>query len=108
MRIWGLSKTQANYRPAPRREVRCARCEYMFPPLAVGGCRLVRGPIRGTATCDQAPPRPHRYIEETEPGVRLAQRLPSAPTGIPGSDFLDGSRVRLATIPPPHPLWTIS
>ena len=53
MRIWGLSKTQANYRPAPTREVRCARCKYMFPPLAVGGCRLVRGPIRGTATCDQ-------------------------------------------------------
>jgi hypothetical protein len=42
VRIWGLSKTQANYRPAPRRDVRCARCEYMFPPLAVGGCRLVR------------------------------------------------------------------
>jgi hypothetical protein len=52
VRIWGLSKTQANYRPAPRREMRCARCEYMFPPLAVGGCRLVRGPIKGTATCD--------------------------------------------------------
>jgi hypothetical protein len=53
VRIWGLSKTQANYRPAPTREVRCARCKYMFPPLALGGCRLVRGPIRGTATCDQ-------------------------------------------------------
>ena len=51
-RIWGLSKTQANYRPAPTREVRCARCKYMFPPLALGGCRLVRGPIRGTGTCD--------------------------------------------------------
>jgi len=42
VRIWGLSKTQANYRPAPTREVRCARCKYMFPPLALGGCRLVR------------------------------------------------------------------
>jgi len=52
VRIWGLSKTQANYRPAPKPEVRCARCEYMFPPLALGGCRLVRGTIRGTATCD--------------------------------------------------------
>jgi hypothetical protein len=51
-RIWELSKAQANYRPAPTREVRCARCKYMFPPLALGGCRLVRGPIRGTGTCD--------------------------------------------------------
>jgi hypothetical protein len=57
VRIWGLSKTQANYRPAPKPEVRCARCEYMFPPLALGGCRLVRGPIRGTATCDHFTPR---------------------------------------------------
>jgi hypothetical protein len=52
VKIWGLSKTQANYRAAPTREVRCARCKYMFPPLALGGCRLVRGLIRGTGTCD--------------------------------------------------------
>ena len=52
VKIWGLSKTQANYRAAPTREVRCARCQYMFPPLALGGCRLVRGLIRGTGTCD--------------------------------------------------------
>ena len=57
MRIWGLSKTQANYRPAPTPEVRCARCKYMFPPFALGGCRLVRGPIRGAATCDHFTPR---------------------------------------------------
>jgi len=24
----------------------------MFPPLGLGGCRLVRGVIRGSATCD--------------------------------------------------------
>ena len=84
----------------------------------VGGARKRRGGThtrRSKAEMEnvpsgeaQAPPRPHRYVEETEPGVRLAQRLPSAPTGIPGSDFLDGSRMRLATIPPRHPLWTIS
>ena len=42
-RVWGLSKKNANYRPAPQAEVRCDRCKYMFPPLALGGCRLVRG-----------------------------------------------------------------
>jgi hypothetical protein len=57
VRIWGLSKTQANYRPAPTPEVRCSRCKYMFPPLAIGGCRLVRGPIRSAATCDHFAPR---------------------------------------------------
>ena len=53
VRIWGLSKKDAHYRPAPEPDVRCARCKYMFPPLALGGCRLVRGPIRGSATCDK-------------------------------------------------------
>jgi hypothetical protein len=57
VRIWGLSKTQAHYRAAPTPEVRCDRCKYMFPPLALGGCRLVRGPIRGAATCDEFTPR---------------------------------------------------
>jgi hypothetical protein len=56
-RVWGLSKKRANYRPAPQAEVRCDRCEYMFPPLALGGCRLVRGLIRGSATCDKFTPR---------------------------------------------------
>jgi len=57
MRIWGLSKRAANYRDAPAPDVRCARCAYMFPPLALGGCRLVRGVIRGSATCDEFRPR---------------------------------------------------
>jgi hypothetical protein len=52
-RMWGFSKKAANYRPAPGPEVRCERCKYMFPPLALGGCRLVRGVIRGAATCDE-------------------------------------------------------
>jgi hypothetical protein len=57
VRIWGLSKKRAHYRPAPTPEVRCDHCKYMFPPLAVGGCRLVRGLIRGSATCDHWTPR---------------------------------------------------
>ena len=56
-KIWGLSKKTANYRPAPMPEVRCDRCKYMFPPLALGGCRLVRGPIQGSATCNEFTPR---------------------------------------------------
>lgn len=57
MRIWGLSKRGAHYRPAATPDARCDRCRYMFPPLAFGGCRLVRGPIRGSATCDEFTPR---------------------------------------------------
>jgi hypothetical protein len=57
VRIWGLSKSGANYRPAPTQEVRCDRCKYMFPRLALGGCRLVRGSIRGSATCNEFTPR---------------------------------------------------
>ena len=56
-RVWSLSKKRANYRPAPKAEVRCDRCKYMFPPLALGGCRLVRGSIRASATCDEFTPR---------------------------------------------------
>lgn len=57
--VWGLSKKSANYRSSPGPpEVRCDRCKYMFPPLALGGCRLVRGLIRGSATCDKFMPRP--------------------------------------------------
>jgi hypothetical protein len=57
VRVWGLSKKGASYRPAPMPDVRCDRCKYMFPPLALGGCRLVRGLIRGSATCDEFSPR---------------------------------------------------
>ncbi len=60
-RIWGLSKTAANYRQAPSEEVRCDACRFMFPKLAVGGCRYVRGVISASSTCDQfAPTRPAR------------------------------------------------
>jgi hypothetical protein len=57
MGVWGLSKKGANYKPAPSHGVRCDRCKYMFPPLALGGCRLVRGLIQGSATCDEFIPR---------------------------------------------------
>jgi len=51
------SKQAARYRKAPDAHVHGDRCEYMFPPLAIGGCRLVRGVIRGSATCDEFRPR---------------------------------------------------
>jgi hypothetical protein len=57
-RVWGLSKKKANYQPAPAPGVRCDRCTYMFPPLALGGCRLVRGLIQASATCDEFKRRP--------------------------------------------------
>jgi hypothetical protein len=52
-KIWGLSKRAADYRPAPEPGVRCDGCRYMFPPLAFGGCRLVRGLIRSSGTCEE-------------------------------------------------------
>ena len=55
--IWSLSKKAAHYRAAPSPEVRCQVCRYMFPPLAVGGCRLVRGLIQSSGTCDRFVPR---------------------------------------------------
>jgi hypothetical protein len=64
--IWGLSKREANYGPAPTPDVRCDRCKYMFPPLAVGGCRLVRGLIHGGDSCKEFTPRkPARTEPET-------------------------------------------
>ena len=55
MRVWGLSKKGANYKPAPTPDVRCERCKYMFPPLALGGCRLVRGLIQGLRLAMSSP-----------------------------------------------------
>ena len=37
VRIWGLSKRRAHYRPATTPDGRCDRCKYMFPPLALVG-----------------------------------------------------------------------
>ena len=51
--IWELSKKDARYRPAPKPEVRCDACAFMFPKLAVGSCKFVRGVIVATYTCDE-------------------------------------------------------
>ena len=56
-KVQGLSKSEANYRPAPKPEVRCVNCEFMFPRLSVGGCRFVRGVIHEGDTCDEFMPR---------------------------------------------------
>jgi hypothetical protein len=55
--VWGLSKERANYRDAPKPDVSCKVCKFMFPPLAVGSCRYVRGVIEGYKTCDEFMPR---------------------------------------------------
>jgi hypothetical protein len=52
-KTWGLSKQQANYRPAPRPEVECRVCQWMFPRLTRGSCKYVRGVIEASATCDE-------------------------------------------------------
>ena len=51
--VWGLSKPAANYRPSANASFRCAECAFMFPRLAVGGCRYVRGVIRPNDVCDE-------------------------------------------------------
>ena len=56
-KIWGLSKRDASYGQAPTPEVRCDRCKFMFPSLALGGCRLVRGVISGSSSCKEFAPR---------------------------------------------------
>ena len=52
-KIWGLSKAEANYRHAQQPGVRCRDCKFMWPPLAYGGCRLVRGLISGSDVCNE-------------------------------------------------------
>ena len=59
-KIQGLSKAQANYRPAPEPQVACAECMFMFPRLSIGGCRFVRGVIHATDTCNHFKRRQRR------------------------------------------------
>lgn len=59
MRAWGLSKQQAGYKPAPKPQVECRDCKYMFPRLAKGTCHLVRGVIDGSYTCNEFESRAH-------------------------------------------------
>lgn len=54
--VQGLSKAAANYRPATDPEVRCETCTFMFPRLAIGGCRYVRGVIHAKDVCDEFAP----------------------------------------------------
>ena len=56
-KTWGLSKQEANYRPAPKPAVSCAECKWMFPRLPLGSCKYVRGVIEAKATCDEFEPR---------------------------------------------------
>ncbi len=56
-KTWSLTKEAARYRPASKPEVSCARCKWMFPRLALGSCKYVRGIIEGSATCDEFEPR---------------------------------------------------
>src|SRR6266516_2444730 len=39
--IQGLSKAAGNYRQADNPKFSCHECKFMFPRLAVGGCRYV-------------------------------------------------------------------
>jgi hypothetical protein len=64
--IWSLSKSEANYGPASSSDVRCDHCKFMFPPLAIGGCRLVRGVIHAGDSCKEfTPKKPARSEPET-------------------------------------------
>jgi hypothetical protein len=56
-KVQGLSKAEANYRKAGDPRFSCHECKFMFPRLAVGGCRWVRGVIRADDTCDEFEPR---------------------------------------------------
>ena len=38
-KIWGFSKQQVNYKPAPRERVRCDACRFMFPKTAIASDR---------------------------------------------------------------------
>jgi hypothetical protein len=50
---WSLSKEDAHYRPAPKPAVSCGECKWMFPRLAMGSCKYVRGVVKSSDTCDE-------------------------------------------------------
>jgi hypothetical protein len=52
-KVWEHSKEDVNYRPAPKPAVRCDACRFMFPRMALGSCKIVRGTIKGAYTCDE-------------------------------------------------------
>lgn len=55
-KVWGLAKAEADYGPAPSPQFECRQCRYMFPKLAVGTCKLVRGSIRAEYSCNKFKP----------------------------------------------------
>lgn len=55
-KVWALSKAAADYGPAPAQTYECRNCRYMFPKLAVGTCKLVRGSIRADYSCREFKP----------------------------------------------------
>jgi hypothetical protein len=59
-KTWSLSKEEARYRPAPKSEVSCAACQWMFPRLSVGSCKYIRGMVEASATCDEFEPSKRR------------------------------------------------
>jgi hypothetical protein len=50
---WSLTKEQAGYRPAPKPDVRCDACAFMFPRTSTGSCKYVRGLIKASYTCNE-------------------------------------------------------
>jgi hypothetical protein len=56
-KVQGLSKSAASYRKAEDAKFSCRECAFMFPRLAIGGCRYVRGVIHPDDTCDEFSPR---------------------------------------------------
>jgi len=52
-KTWSLTKEQANYHKAPKPEVSCVNCKWMFPRLPLGSCKYVKGIIEGSATCNE-------------------------------------------------------
>jgi hypothetical protein len=50
---WGLTKERAGYKLAPQPQVRCDRCEFMFPRTSIGTCKYVRGLIDASYTCNE-------------------------------------------------------
>jgi hypothetical protein len=51
-KTWELTKEAAKYRPATKPKYSCRECKWMFPRLAYGSCKYVRGVVEGSATCD--------------------------------------------------------
>ena len=56
-KVQGLSKAEANYHKAENPKFSCHECRFMFPALAIGGCRYVRGVIHADDVCDEFKPR---------------------------------------------------